>query len=254
MPSIPDNVAALAAEIRRLEKHYGRTEGSVTLLAVTKKQGVDAIGAAYAAGLRHFGESYVQEAMSKIAKIAEIDEAAMPDIVWHFVGPLQSNKTRRVASRFHWVHSVDREKTARRLSEQRPPDMPPLNVCVQLRLSDEGNRAGAEPQDLESLCDLVAALPELRLRGLMGMPPPGRGLDQEPDREPGREPGREPDREIDTQRAAFRRLAGHFNRLQARFPAMDTLSMGMSGDYEAAIAEGATIIRLGTALFGPRMG
>ncbi|MGI9250714.1 MAG: YggS family pyridoxal phosphate-dependent enzyme [Pseudohongiellaceae bacterium] len=225
--SIANNIAALTASIRGFERRYGRAEGSVGLLAVSKRHGAESIRAAYAAGVRDFGESYLQEGEGKIGALGELD------ICWHFVGPLQSNKTRGVAEQFDWVHSVDREKTARRLSEQRPSRLAPLNVCVQVRMSDEAGKSGVAPDALPALCDTIAALPGLKLRGLMAIPAVSEQMAE--------------------QRSVFQTLAGHFTRLQARFPDMDTLSMGMSNDYEAAIAEGATLIRVGTAIFGPRL-
>lgn len=227
-----------------MEHRYQRRAGGVRLLAVSKGHGPDCIREAYAAGIRDFGESYLQEAESKMAGIAGTTKGRggtsarsgkMSDIVWHFIGPLQANKTRAVAARFQWVHSIDREKVARRLSQQRPVEAGPLDVCVQLRMSgmgEEPRKSGIDQAGLESLCAFVASLPQLRLRGLMAIPPPSR--------------------EASVQRAYFHTLAACFADLAARFPVMDTLSMGMSGDYEAAIAEGATLIRIGSGIFGPR--
>jgi pyridoxal phosphate enzyme (YggS family) len=174
----------------------------------------------------NFGENYVQEAESKILQLRDLD------ICWHFIGPIQSNKTRAIAGLFDWVHSVERVKIARRLSEQRDPSKPPLNICVQVNLSSEASKSGIELAEAERLCEQIDSMENLCLRGLMAIPAP---LD-----------------DFSGQRLVFRELASVFHRLQARFPRFDTLSMGMSSDYEAAIAEGSTLVRIGTALFGPR--
>lgn len=199
----------------------------MTLLAVSKKQSEQSIRTAFAAGLRDFGENYLQEAEAKISALQDLA------ICWHFIGPVQSNKTRPIASLFDWVHSVDRLKVAQRLSEQRDSSLPPLNVCIQVNLSGEDSKSGVDLADVESLCQQVATLPRLRLRGLMTIPATETDFDQ--------------------QRRQFAPLAGEFHRLQGVFPHFDTLSMGMSGDYEAAIAEGSTLVRIGTAVFGARI-
>ena len=304
--SIATNIAAITTTIRRLERRYGRPPGSVKLLAVSKQHAAAQLKAAYNAGLRDFGESYLQEASNKIAvlegwagsyscklqeasnkiaapeglvppppdqqaadhniaqlersdpgpepnKPARTDESGQQhgpggphgsdgphgsggphesDLCWHFIGPLQANKTRGVAQQFSWVHSVDRPRLAHRLSAQRPARLPPLNVCVQVRLSAEPGKAGAEPATVAALCALITTLPGLRLRGLMAIPAPTRQLSE--------------------QRHNFRVLAARFKQLRQLYPELDTLSMGMSGDYEAAIAEGATLVRIGTGIFGPR--
>ena len=194
------------------------------LLAVSKGHPLARLEEAYRLGVRDLGENYLQEATAKMV---------LPDDCnWHFVGPLQSNKTRGIAERFHWVQSVERAKIAKRLNDQRPADMPALNICVQVNLSGEESKSGVELAQVETLCREIAALPRLRLRGLMSIPAM---LKDE-----------------SSQRLAFRSLATEFHRLQNFFPTMDTLSMGMSGDFDAAIAEGATMIRLGTAIFGKR--
>jgi pyridoxal phosphate enzyme (YggS family) len=201
---------------------------SVTLLAVAKTMPADAIREAHAAGQRSFGENYVQEALDKMDALADLHER----LEWHLIGPLQSNKTRVVAERFDWVHSLDRLKTAERLSAQRPPGRPALQVCLQVNVSGEASKSGVAPPDLPALAHAVAALPRLRLRGLMAIPEPVAGLAAQ----------RRP-------HAALREL---LHALQAQGLAVDTLSMGMSADLEAAVLEGATIVRVGTAIFGVR--
>ena len=201
---------------------------SVTLLAVGKTFPADAMRQAHAAGCRAFGENYVQEALGKIDALADLK----PGIEWHLIGPLQSNKTREVAAAFDWVHTVDRLKIAERLSAQRPEGLAPLDVCVQVNVSGEASKSGVAPAELPALARAVAALPRLRLRGLMSIPEPAEGFD--------------------AQRVPHRRLRELFDALRAEGLALDTLSMGMSSDLEAAIAEGATIVRIGTALFGQR--
>jgi len=183
---------------------------------------------AYDAGLRDFGENYVQEALAKIAALAPL----RGEIAWHLIGPLQSNKTREVAANFDWVHSVDRLKLAQRLSEQRPAHLPPLQVCLQVNISGEASKSGVAPGEAAALAHAVAALPRLRLRGLMAIP--------------------EPAGDFEAQRAPHRALRELMNALQAQGLALDTLSMGMSADLEAAVAEGATWVRVGTAIFGAR--
>ena len=208
----------------------GRGPGEIALLAVSKAFPAEAVVAAARAGQRRFGESYVQEAVEKIAQV----RALAPDLAleWHFIGPIQSNKTRPIAEHFDWVHSVDRLKIAQRLSEQRPADRPPLEVLVQVNVSGEASKRGVAPAEANALAHAVARLPRLRLRGLMAIP--------EPERDPVR------------RRAPFARLRELLERLRREGLAVDTLSMGMSADLEAAIAEGATIVRVGTAIFGER--
>lgn len=226
MASIADNIRRIRDRLRALETQYRRPPGSVELLAVSKTHPAALIREAFDAGQHAFGENYVQEALDKM------DELALPQIVWHFIGPLQSNKTRDVAARFHWVHSVDRLRIAQRLSGQRPADLPPLNVLVQVNISGEASKSGVAPDEVDALCDAVAALPGIRLRGLMAIPAPGRDLE--------------------AQRRVYRPLAGQFEALRQRHATVDTLSAGMSDDHEAAIAEGSTLVRMGTALFGQR--
>jgi pyridoxal phosphate enzyme (YggS family) len=206
----------------------GRPAQSVALLAVSKTFGPEAVLAAAAAGQRAFGENYVQEALDKIAALRGHD----PALEWHLIGPLQSNKTRAVAEAFDWVHSVDRLKTAQRLSEQRPAHLAPLQLCVQVNISGEASKSGVSVAELPALAHAIAALPKVRLRGLMAIP------EAAADREAQRAPHR-----------ALRRL---FDALRADGLALDTLSMGMSGDLDAAIAEGSTMVRVGTAIFGGR--
>jgi pyridoxal phosphate enzyme (YggS family) len=206
----------------------GRDPAGVRLLAVSKTQPAPAVRAAVACGQQAFGENYVQEALDKIAALADLRAR----LEWHLIGPLQSNKTRPVAEAFDWVHSVDRLKIAQRLSEQRPPGLPPLQVCLQVNVSGEASKSGVAPAEVAALARAVAALPRLRLRGLMSIPEPAQGLA--------------------AQRAPHRRLRELLQALTAQGLALDTLSMGMSDDLEAAIAEGATLVRVGTAVFGAR--
>jgi len=200
----------------------------VRLLAVSKTCPADAVREAHAAGLGDFGENYVQEALAKMAALDDLRDG----LCWHLIGPLQSNKTREVAERFDWVHSVDRLKIAERLSAQRPAGLPPLQVCLQVNVSGAASKSGAAPADVPALARAVATLPRLALRGLMAIP--------------------EPEGDLDAQRRPHRALRQLLAALQAQGLALDTLSMGMSGDLEAAIAEGATCVRVGTAIFGVR--
>ncbi|WP_458527378.1 YggS family pyridoxal phosphate-dependent enzyme [Onishia taeanensis] len=226
---LTETFAAARSRLEAALSDAGRAPQAAALLAVSKTKPALMIREAHGLGQRQFGENYLQEALDKQAELADLD-----DIVWHFIGPLQSNKTRQVAEHFDWVHSVDREKIARRLAEQRPADRPPLNVCLQVNISEEASKAGVAPEALDVLAEGILAMPGLRLRGLMAIPAPSADPAQ--------------------QRLAFARLREALEALQARFPEaeLDTLSMGMSDDLEAAIAEGATLVRLGTALFGAR--
>jgi PLP dependent protein len=221
---ITAHLADIVERVARATARAQRTHGSVQIVAVSKQQPVSAIAAAYAAGLRHFGESYIQEALPKMAQLEELD------ITWHFVGRLQANKTRAVAEHFDWVHTVDRLRIAERLNEQRPHLAPPLNVLIQINQGGEEQKAGALEQDAAVLARGISALPRLALRGLMTLPP-----------QSGDGPG-----------AWFASLATLRNRLAADGIPLDTLSMGMSADFEAAIAEGASFVRIGTAIFGAR--
>jgi pyridoxal phosphate enzyme (YggS family) len=204
----------------------GRTEQSVTLVGVSKGHGADAVRAMAQLGVEHFGESYLQEALPKMDALGPLE------LSWHFIGRLQANKTRGIAERFAWVHAVDRLRIAARLAAQRPPFAPPLNVCLQVRLAAGGERGGVPAAQLPALATAVAALPELRLRGLMCMLP--EGLSDA------------------AQRAQFETVHGLLLALNRGGAQLDTLSMGMSGDFEAAIGAGATLVRIGTALFGSR--
>jgi pyridoxal phosphate enzyme (YggS family) len=226
MSLIRANLQAVLQRIQAACAAAGRPCDTVRLLAVSKTWPAEDIAEAYDAGQRAFGECQEQEAAGKLAALADLP------IEWHFVGPIQSNKTRPIAEHFAWVHSVDRERIARRLSEQRPAAMPPLMVCVQVNISGEGSKSGVEPEATLALARMVAALPRLRLRGLMSVPAPST--------------------DSAVQRAQFRRLKALYDEVRAAGIALDTLSMGMSDDLEAAISEGATIVRIGTAIFGRR--
>jgi pyridoxal phosphate enzyme (YggS family) len=226
MDRIANALTELKARIASLETKYGRPQGSVRLLAVSKTKPAEAVAAAFHAGQRDFGENHLQDAQAKLDALADLP------IVWHFIGPIQSNKTRDIAARFAWAHSLDRIKIARRLNDQRPPDLAPLEVCIQVNISREASKSGVAPEDLAQLATAVAALPRLKLRGLMAIPRP------------------EPD--LAAQRVPFGRLREALEALNERGFMLDTLSMGMSDDMEAAVAEGATLVRIGTAIFGAR--
>ncbi len=227
MNSIADSWQVVRRRLAEAEQHFGRTPGSVHLLAVSKTQPVQALREAAELGQQAFGESRVQEALPKQKALAELG------LEWHFIGPLQSNKTRAVAEHFSWVHSVEREKIARRLSAQRiDSGLAPLNICVELNVSGEDTKSGVAPEGLENLVEQIIDLPGLTLRGLMGIP------------RASTDPGH--------QRAQFRLLREALESLNAQGLQLDTLSMGMSGDLEAAVAEGATVVRVGRAIFGDR--
>lgn len=228
MATIGVNLQQVGTRIAQACATAGRPAGGVTLLAVSKTVGPALVREALAAGQRAFGENYVQEALDKIDALA--DQRAL--IEWHLVGPLQSNKTRAVAAAFDWVHSVDRLKTAQRLSEQRPAGLPSLQVCLQVNISGEASKSGLTPDELEGVAHAVAALPRLRLRGLMAIP--------------------EPADDLAAQRRPHRALRELLERLRNSGLDLDTLSMGMTADLEAAVLEGATIVRVGTAIFGAR--
>ena len=225
---IADNLAEVRKRIRSACVAAGRPVQSVTLLVVSKTFGAGAVREAFAAGERRFGENYVQEGVGKISALAEL----RGHIEWHLIGPLQSNKTRIVAEQFDWVHSVDRLKIAQRLSEQRPPHLPPLQVCLQVNISGEASKSGLDAADVASVAHDVARLPGLALRGLMAIPEAAAGFAE--------------------QSRPHRALRELLIALQAQGLALDTLSIGMTGDLEAAITEGATIVRVGTAVFGRR--
>ncbi|BCB72441.1 MAG: YggS family pyridoxal phosphate-dependent enzyme [Pseudomonadota bacterium] len=227
--ALPESLASARERLRRALEDAGRSPTSATLLAVSKTKPAEMLREAWQHGQREFGENYLQEALDKQAALEDLD-----GIVWHFIGPLQSNKTRAVAEQFAWVHSVDRLKIAKRLSEQRPAALPPLNVCLQVNISREATKSGVLPEGTLALAQEIAALPGLALRGLMAIPAPTETLEAQ----------RQP-------LAALRQL---LEELQAALPEapLDTLSMGMSDDLEAAVLEGATLVRLGTAIFGAR--
>ncbi len=226
MITLPTKLQAVLARIADAEREYGRAAGEVQLLAVSKTWPAIAVAELAAAGQRAFGESYVQEGIEKIAELRALG------LSWHFIGSLQANKTRLVAEGFDWVQSLDRLRIAERLSGQRPASLPPLSVCLQVNISGEATKGGVWPAELPALAHAVAALPRLRLRGLLAVPAP---VD-----------------DFLEQRRSFRRLRELSERLQADGLPLDTLSMGMSADLEAAIAEGATLVRVGTAIFGER--
>lgn len=223
---VQHNISAVDRRIRAAEDAAGRPTGSVSLLAVSKTKPPDQVREAYKSGLTAFGENYAQEMAEKARDLADLP------LSWHFIGPIQSNKTAIIAEVSDWVHSVDRLKIARRLSEQRPPEKGPLNILLQVKTSDEDSKSGVLPEALPELIAAIAELPHLMLRGLMTIPAPTR--------------------DTMLQRQPFRVLRETLLSLQQAQPELDTLSMGMSGDLEAAIAEGATLVRVGTDIFGAR--
>ncbi|MFA5825741.1 MAG: YggS family pyridoxal phosphate-dependent enzyme [Gallionellaceae bacterium] len=226
MTAILSNLQAIHRAIAQAAQAAQRDPASVMLLAVSKTFPAAAVREAYAAGQRAFGENYVQEALDKIEALRDLN----PE--WHFIGPIQSNKTRVIAENFSWVHGVDRLKIAQRLSEQRPPDLPALNICLQVNVSGEASKSGVDPADAADLAREVSMLPHLKLRGLMAIPAPAD--------------------DVNAQRLPFAQLRELALAISAQGIALDTLSMGMSHDFAAAIREGATIIRVGTAIFGTR--
>ncbi len=238
---MPENVdiatrlQEVVLRVRAAEKRFGREPGSVQILPVSKTRPSEDIERVACAGFSAFGESYLQEAQAKITALANT-RLTHPDLEWHFIGPIQSNKTQTIANLFHWVHSVDREKIARRLNEQRPENLPPLNICLQVNISGEKSKSGIQPSALFELASSIAELSRLRLRGLMAIPAPSTDFEK--------------------QRDAFRAIHEMFDSLNTKLDGsgvvMDTLSMGMSNDLEAAIAEGSTMVRIGTDIFGPR--
>lgn len=230
MSSIADNIGSVTRRIQKATLTAGRRPGDVRLLAVSKTRTAEEVRMAVAAGQTAFGENYLQEALDKIAALDDLTE-----LEWHFIGPIQSNKTRQIASQFAWVHSVDRLKIAHRLSEQRAPGLPPLNICLQVNIDNEASKSGCTLEELPALTEAVGELPNLSLRGLMAIPDPD-----------------QPEAQL---RTRFRALANALKHLRQDIPEagpLDTLSMGMSDDLEMAIAEGATWVRIGTAVFGPR--
>lgn len=225
-PSIADNIARVRAQIEAACQAAGREPSSVHLLAVSKTWGADAVRQAHAAGQTAFGENYIQEAVGKITALRDLP------LEWHCIGPIQSNKTRLVAEHFDWVHSVDRLKIAQRLSEQRPAELPPLQVCIQVNVDGGDNKSGVSPEELPALAQAVNALPRMRLRGIMTIPEPA---------------------ETEAQmRAVHAQAKALYEALRQQGLPLDTLSMGMSADMAAAIAEGSTLVRVGTAIFGQR--
>lgn len=226
MATIAVNLQAVRARIRRAAQAVGRKPGDIALVAVSKTFPAEYIAQAHAAGQLAFGENYAREAVEKITKLTQLP------LEWHFIGPIQSNKTNNIAPRFQWVHSVEREKIALRLDAARPDGLPPLNVCIQINVSGETAKSGVEPGEELKLAEAIARLPRLKLRGLMAIPEPT------------------PDPALRQRRFALLRELKE--RLVARGHVLDTLSMGMSDDLEAAIAEGATMVRVGTAIFGKR--
>ena len=226
MKNMAQAFASVTDSIRDAEHEFGRTPRSVALLAVSKLQSAREIREAAALGQKDFGENYAQEALEKIGALDD------PGLCWHFIGPVQSNKTRDIALNFQWVHSVDRARIARRLDAGRPEGRPPLNVCIQMNIDAEDTKSGVSPEKLHALAAEVASLPRLRLRGLMALPAPAAGFE--------------------AQRRPFRRLREHLEELNREGFVLDTLSMGTTADLRAAIAEGSTLVRIGTGLFGPR--
>lgn len=226
MKNIANSLEYTIRQIRKAEKKYGRNLGSVKLLAVSKTRSREEILEAVHTGQTDFAENYVQDAIEKIKSINN------PGLTWHFIGPIQSNKTRQIAEFFNWTHTIDRIKIAKRLNDSRPGDYPPMNICIQINISGETSKAGIAPDELQKLVAAVNELPRLKLRGLMTLPAPCEEFEQ--------------------QRLPFARLRQCLSELQSTIPDMDTLSMGTTNDMEAAIAEGATMVRIGTAIFGPR--
>jgi hypothetical protein len=224
--SLADNLQRVRLRIAEAARRHGRDPAAIRLLAVSKTQPAAHVREAFAAGQSEFGENYVQEALEKMAALADLP------LTWHFIGPIQSNKTRAIAEHFAWVHSIDRIRIAERLSRQRPAGIAPLDACIEVNISQEPGKRGVAPEAVLPLARAVADMPGLRLRGLMAIPAPVT--------------------DFDAQRAAFGQMRRLFESLRAAGLALDTLSMGMSADLEAAIAEGATLVRVGTAIFGER--
>ncbi|ORM67130.1 YggS family pyridoxal phosphate-dependent enzyme [Pantoea rwandensis] len=227
MTSIELNLLQVRERIAAAAARCGRAPEEITLLAVSKTKPASAVAEAIAAGQQAFGENYVQEGVEKVAELA-----AHPELQWHFIGPLQSNKSRLVAENFAWCHTVDRQRIAQRLNDQRPDALPPLNVLIQVNISDENSKSGIMLEAIPELAQQIAALPRLRLRGLMAIPAP--------------------EADYDRQLAVCQQMASAFNALKQDYPEVDTLSLGMSDDMDAAIAAGSTMVRIGTAVFGAR--
>jgi len=226
MSSIAENYSSIRQQIQLAAQNAGRDEASVALLAVSKTRSAHEIRDLYQLGQRQFGENYIQEALEKISVLSDLP------LCWHFIGPIQSNKSRAIAEQFDWVHSVDRFKIAKRLSEQRPTHLPALNICMQVNISREASKSGCLPEAAEALLNQISELPHIVIRGLMAIPAATDNIAE--------------------QRHALASMKQLFSKLKTTHPSLDTLSMGMSNDMEIAIQEGATMVRIGTALFGPR--
>jgi pyridoxal phosphate enzyme (YggS family) len=226
MTKIRDKLQIIGTEIEQAINKFYREKDSIQLLAVSKRHSAISIREAYEAGQNCFGENYVQELVEKVEELSNLD------IEWHFIGPLQSNKTKQIASVASWVHTIDRFKIAQRLNDQRPENLPPLSICIQVNISGEASKSGIMPDEIEALAAQISKLPHLRLRGLMAIPAP--------------------QDDFENQRKTFAKVFALQNTLHKQGYKLDTLSMGMSGDMQAAIAEGATIVRIGTAIFGTR--
>lgn len=224
--TLANNYQATKEKISLLEQRYQRHTDEVCLIAVSKTRSVEEIRSIASLGQRHFGENYVQEALDKITQITDIP------LIWHFIGPIQKNKTKLIAEHFDWVHSVDREVVATRLNDQRPKSLPKLNICLQINIDNEKSKSGIPTDELSALAKSIAELPNLTLRGLMAIPTATDDIAQ--------------------QMSAFKKMNVLFSELKSHYNQVDTLSMGMSNDFETAIANGSTMIRIGTALFGPR--
>jgi len=228
MTTIADRLSIAQSRINQAAQNCSRSPDEINLLAVSKTKPISDIIAAYQAGQRLFGENYVQEGETKISAL----QTDYPDIEWHFIGPLQSNKTKIVAEHFDWLHTLSRDKIAQRLHQQRPPDKLPLNVCIQVNISQEETKSGVNPADVARLALTIASLPNLKLRGLMAIPT---ATD-----------------DVQVQQQEFSQLKQLFDQLKQQYPSVDTLSMGMSGDMDIAIANGSTMVRIGSAIFGER--
>ena len=225
-PHIQTRLESLREEITNTEIQYGRKKGSTELLAVSKTRSIDEVRLAIQAGQRHFGENYLQDAITKISALTD------ENLCWHFIGPLQSNKCKSVAEYFDWVHTIDRLKIAERLNSHRSDSLSALNICIQINISGETSKSGINPEETSELADKIAGLENINLRGLMALPAP--------------------ETDFQAQREAFAKVRQIFEGLQQEHPQLDTLSLGTTNDMQAAIAEGSTMVRIGTAIFGPR--
>jgi len=237
MFSIADNLQNVRQRIKKSVQRAGRNTDSVSLLAVTKTKDADVLNEAIEAGLYRFGESYVNEALTKQDALAKLcSPAQLQSVEWHFIGPVQSNKTRLIAQHFDWVQSIDRRKIADRLNDQRPTEMAPVNVCIQVNISHERTKSGLGLDEVEAMAEYINTLSQLKLRGLMAIPMASKDTDPS----------------LEQLRMSFKAMRQAFETLQCRYPDVDTLSMGMSSDIESAIACGSTMVRVGRALFGKR--